>query len=102
MPLPILTDEQRAAAREKAIIARRARAEIKQQLKNGTLTLTQILESADPIVHNTKICQVLEAMPGVGKVRARKIMETLDIASSRKVKGLGKNQRVALLGEFAE
>ena len=41
MPLPVLTDEQRKMALEKAAEARRARAEVKQKLKNGTLTLTQ-------------------------------------------------------------
>lgn len=102
MPLPNLTEEQRAAAREKAIAARRARAEAKQQLKNGTLTLTDILQSEEQVIQNTRVSAVLEALPGVGKVRARSIMEKLDIASSRKVKGLGKNQRAALLAEFAD
>lgn len=102
MPLPNLTEEQRAAAREKAIAARRYRAEAKQRLKNGTLTLLQVLESDEQVIQNTRVSAVLEALPGVGKVRARQIMEKLDIASSRKVKGLGKNQRAAVLGEFAD
>ncbi|MFP5225203.1 MAG: integration host factor, actinobacterial type [Actinomycetota bacterium] len=102
MPLPNLTEEQRAAARQKAIEARRARAEAKQRLKNGTLTLPQVLESEDKVLQNTRVSAVLEALPGVGKVRARSIMEKLDIASSRKIKGLGKNQRQSLLAEFSE
>jgi hypothetical protein len=101
MPLPQLSDEDRARAREKALEARRARAVVKQQLKAGTLTLGDVLASTDEIVRNTKIMVVLESLPGVGKVRARKIMEKHDIASTRKVKGLGKNQRVALQGEFS-
>jgi len=101
MPLPQLSDEDRARAREKALEARRARAVVKQRLKNGTLSLSDVLAETDEIVRNTKIMVVLESLPGVGKVRARKIMEKLDIASTRKVKGLGKNQRVALLGEFS-
>ena len=40
-------------------------------------------------------------MPGVGKVRARKIMEKLDISRSRRVRGLGSKQKDALLAEFA-
>lgn len=100
MPLPQLSDEDRARAREKALAARRARAEVKQRLKNGALTLNQVLDSEDEIIRNTKVMVVLESLPGVGKVRARKIMEKLDIASTRKIKGLGRNQRTALLGEF--
>ena len=40
MALPQLTDEQRAAALEKAAAARRARAELKDRLKRGGTNLT--------------------------------------------------------------
>jgi ribosomal protein S13 len=39
-------------------------------------------------------------LPGVGKVRARRIMEELDISESRRLRGLGANQRTALLEHF--
>lgn len=101
MALPQLTEEQRKQALEKAAEARRARAEIKQQLKNGTLTLPQVLDRPDdPNVGKMKVASVLESLPGVGKVRARKIMERLDISSTRRVRGLGAKQKEALLGEF--
>ena len=101
MALPQLTEEQRKQALEKAAEARRARAEIKQQLKNGTLTLPQVLDRPeDANVGKMKVSAVLEALPGVGKVRARKIMERLDISSTRRVRGLGAKQKEALLGEF--
>jgi ribosomal protein S13 len=43
---------------------------------------------------------LLEAMPGVGKVRAQRIMERLEISPSRRVRGLGVKQREALAREF--
>jgi ribosomal protein S13 len=43
---------------------------------------------------------VLESLPGVGKVRARNIMSELDISESRRLRGLGINQRRALLQRF--
>lgn len=49
-----------------------------------------------------KVSAVLESLPGVGKVRARKLMERLDISASRRVRGLGAKQKVALLGEFSK
>jgi len=102
MPLPVLTDEQRKMALEKAAEARRARAEVKQKLKNGTLTLTQILtQPPDDTVGKMKVANVLESLPGVGKVRARKLMEKLDISATRRIRGLGAKQRESLLGEFA-
>jgi len=47
-----------------------------------------------------KVSALLESMPGVGKVRAKQIMERLGIAESRRVRGLGANQRTALEHEF--
>jgi hypothetical protein len=103
MPLPTLTEEQRKAALQKAAEARRARAEVKQKLKNGSLVLSQILSQPDDnTIGKMKVSAVLEAMPGVGKVRAKKIMEKLDISTSRRVRGLGEKQKTALLEEFNE
>jgi hypothetical protein len=103
MPLPVLTDEQRKQALEKAAEARRKRAELKGQLKSGKLTLTDVLSrQGDDTVGKMKVSTVLESLPGVGKVRARKMMEKLDISTSRRVRGLGAKQRESLLAEFAK
>ena len=40
---------------------------------------------------------MLESLPGVGKVQARRIMDELDISESRRLRGLGRNQREGLL-----
>ena len=102
MPLPELDDESRRQALEKAAEARRVRAELKQRLKAGEIDFAEVLRQADSneIVGKTKVSAVLEALPKVGKVRARKLMERLDISPSRRVRGLGANQREKLLKEF--
>ena len=101
MPLPSLTPEQRQQALEKAAEARRKRAELKSQLKSGNMSLATVLaKDSDETVGKMKVSSVLESMPGVGKVRARKIMEKLDISASRRVRGLGTKQKDALLAEF--
>lgn len=104
MPLPSLTPEQRRQALEKAAIARKKRAEIKQQLKAEKLSLRDVLSRAggDDILGKMKVSAVLESLPGVGKVRAKKIMERLDISVSRRVRGLGSKQKEALLAEFSK
>jgi hypothetical protein len=103
MPLPTLTEEQRKQALEKAAEARRKRAELKGQLKSGKLTLKDVLgREGDDTVGKMKVSTVLESLPGVGKVRARKLMEKLDISASRRVRGLGAKQRDALLDEFSK
>jgi hypothetical protein len=103
MPLPTLTEEQRRDALAKAAEARRARAELKGQLKSEKMSLRDVLaRQADDVVGKMKVSSVLESLPGVGKVRARKIMERLDISSSRRVRGLGAKQKDALLTEFSK
>jgi transposase len=100
--LPALTPDQRAAALEKAAKARKERAEVKNRLKRGSTTLPQVLKEGqtDDVIGKMKVSALLESMPGVGKVRAKQIMERLGIAESRRVRGLGANQRTALENEF--
>ena len=104
MPLPpSLTPEQRQAALEKAAAARRQRAEVKEKLKMGSLSLPELFEQGDrdDVLAKLKVVSVLESLPGVGKVRARRLMQELDISESRRLRGLGRNQREALLGRFS-
>ena len=103
MAPPALTDEQRAEALEKGLAARQARAELKTHLKRGLVTLPDALKEAAPDgpYAGMKVVSLLEALPGVGKVRARQIMERLGIAENRRVRGLGSVQRAALEDEFA-
>lgn len=104
MPLPPLTPEQRAAALEKAAFARKQRAELKERLKKSGASLASVLEQAesDEIIGKMKVSAVLESLPGVGRVRAQRIMERLEISPSRRLRGLGAKQRAALAAEFAD
>jgi hypothetical protein len=103
VPLPPLTPEQRAAALEKAAAARKARAELRDRLKHSGASLDDVLASGetDDVIGKMRVSAVLESMPGVGKVRAQRIMEKLGISPSRRVRGLGAHQRAALQREFA-
>lgn len=100
---PSLTPEQRAAALEKAAAARKARAELKERLKLGSVTLAEVLKQSetDELVGKTKVLAVLESLPGVGKVKARRTMDEIGIADTRRLRGLGNQQREALLAAFS-
>ena len=102
MPLPSLTPEQRAAALEKAAAARKARAALKVRLKSSGTSLNDVLADGadDEVIGKMKVVAVLEAMPGVGKIRAARIMQRLEISPSRRIRGLGVKQREALVREF--
>lgn len=102
MPLPELNDDARREALQKAAEARKIRAEMKQQLKAGEIGLQDVLRRADEedTIGRTRVSAVLEAIPRVGKIRSRRIMERLDISPSRRLRGLGGKQRERLLAEF--
>ncbi len=102
MPVPELTAEQRRAALEKAARVRRERAEVKNRLKNSGASLSEVLKSGqtNDVVAKMRVLDLLQAMPGLGKVRARTLMQRLNISESRRVRGLGTNQVAALEREF--
>ena len=96
---PTLSPEQRQAALDKAAAARRARAEIKDKLKMGSTSLSDLFDMAesDPNAGKMKVLTVLESLPGLGKVKARRVLEDVGISETRRVQGLGANQRTKLL-----
>lgn len=100
---PPMSDDQRAAALERAAQARRVRAEVKELLKSGSLDFDGLLQRADEddLIGGIKVAAVLSSMPGTGKVKAKRLMEQLGIADNRRLRGLGDKQRAALLAEFS-
>lgn len=98
MALPTLTPEQRADALAKAAAARKVRAEQKERLRTGESSVADLftLGESDDAIGKMKVTALLEALPGVGKVRAAKIMAECEISPNRRVRGLGVKQRAAL------
>ena len=98
MAIPQLSAEERQAALEKAKAARIKRAQVRDDLKSGKLSLEDVLAMKDdPIVSRMKVSTLIETLPGYGKAKAEKIMGELKIAESRRLKGLGERQEAALL-----
>lgn len=102
MALPPLTPEQRQAALEKAAASRRQRAEVKNRLKHAGASLREVLEEGaqDEVIGKMRVSELLQSLPGLGKVRAGQVMERLKISESRRVRGLGAKQIAALVAEF--
>lgn len=99
---PQLTPEQRQAALAKAGLSRKRRAEIKNQIKNGELSIEDVLKLAvtDDAIAKMRVKELLESLSGVGKVRVITLMERLNISSTRRIQGLGKVQIKGLREEF--
>lgn len=104
MALPELTPEQRAEALAKAAAARRERAAVKNRLKNAEGSLKEVIAAGkeNDVVGKMKVSALLESLPGVGRVRAKQVMEEIGISESRRVRGLGANQVAQLLDRFGE
>ena len=103
MVLPRLTPEERRANLDKAAASRRRRAEVKNRLKHSGGSILDVLEQGqeDEVIGKMRVIDLLQSMPGLGKVRAKQTMERLGIAESRRVRGLGTKQVAALEREFA-
>ena len=98
METPQLTAEQRQAALAKAQAARAKRAEIREGLKNGKISLEDVLsQKKDEVVGRMKVATLIETLPGYGKAKAEKIMAEVGIAENRRLRGLGDRQQAALL-----
>ena len=98
MAIPQLSEEDRKAALEKAKASRTKRAEIREKLKDGKLSLKQVLDMRDDeIVGRMKVSTLIETLPGYGKTKTERVMEELRIAPSRRLRGLGERQLKDLL-----
>ena len=76
---------------------------MKNRLKNSGASISDVLRDGETneVIGKMRVIDLLQAMPGLGKVRARQTMERLGIAESRRVRGLGTKQVAALQREFA-
>lgn len=104
MTIPQLTTEQLQAARAAATQARRRRAGLKASLRAGEISLAEALDQAsqDDVLAHVKVVDLLKAVPRVGEKRATSLMERLDIAANRRIRGLGRHQVAGLKAEFGD
>lgn len=98
MPPPVSTPEQREAARVKAAEVRQARVAIANQMRAGEINLHDIFENAgDPVYGKLRIKMVLGWYPGLGPVKIRELLETLDIDEKKYIRAFSEKQKAAIL-----
>ncbi|MGE5550174.1 MAG: integration host factor, actinobacterial type [Bacteroidota bacterium] len=103
MALPKLSLDEKKKALKKAQEIRSKRAKIRQNLKNGKMTIRQVLADInDDVVAKMRVAYLLESLPRIGKVRTRKIMTDIGINETRRVQGLGNRQKQALLERLGD
>ena len=99
---PQLTPEERANALAKAKFSRQVRAGVKLRIKDQELSIAQVLEIArdDEAIAKMRVLELVESVPGMGKIRAKALLERLHISLTRRVQGLGRHQVESLIREF--
>ncbi|MDR6938757.1 integration host factor, actinobacterial type [Arcanobacterium hippocoleae] len=102
MALPALSAEQRKVALEKAAAVRKERAQLKKDLKDGKIKLSEVLAAGkeNSVAGKLKVSALLTSLPGIGTAKAASIMEKIGISASRRVGGLGQHQAEALIEIF--
>jgi len=99
---PKLTPAERANALAKAKASRQERSEVKSRIKSGELSISEVISLAEgnEVIAKMRVLEMVESKSGVGKIRGKALLEKLEISSTRRIQGLGRYQRAALLKEF--
>lgn len=100
---PSLDEAARERGRQAALEARRRRAEVKRELAAGG-SIRDVLElrHVDQAVARMRVRDLVEACPGVGPMRATRVLAACQIAESRRLRGLGEHQVAALVHALDE
>lgn len=98
MSRPSLDDDARALGRQRAMEARRRRAEVKSSLSSGEGDLGALLaQRRDPVLSRLRVREVITALPGIGPAGAGRILAECAIEGERRLGQLGDLQVQRLL-----
>jgi hypothetical protein len=76
------------------------RAQLKKDLKLGTVSIEQILGEPPEYVSTAKVFDMLMAVPKFGRVKAARLLNQCRISPSKTVGGLSDRQRHELIALF--
>ncbi len=100
MQPPKISNRFRRKAGEKAVAARRERATIKAMVASGELFFFDLFKDERKSIARMKLIDLLQSVPGIGKVRAELILDRTKISPSRRIGGVGHRQLELLREEF--
>ncbi len=102
MALPKLSPKEKREALEKAQRMRRERSLLRARLKKGEVDFSTILDGENEVTARMRVAYLLRSLPRIGKVKAQRMMEEIGIDEARRVQGLGKRQKEALLARLGQ
>ncbi|MDD2498608.1 MAG: integration host factor, actinobacterial type [Desulfitobacteriaceae bacterium] len=102
MPVPQLSVDERNNALAKAQEMRSKRMKMRKKLKSGEIRLEEVINDLNnEVIARMRVKYLLESLPQIGKITAKKIMDEIGIDESRRVQGLGSRQKVDLLDKLS-
>src|ERR671934_2594236 len=97
---PLRSLDQRMEALKRANDIRVKRAKLKKDLKDGQVSIEEILRDPPEYVSTAKVFDMLMAVPKFGRVKAARFLNQCRISQSKTVGGLSERQRAELIGLF--
>jgi hypothetical protein len=94
---PVRSLDQRMDALRRANEIRSLRAQLKRDLKSGSISISQIISDPPEFVLTAKVFDMLVAVPKYGKVKASRFLSTCRISQGKTIGGLSERQRGELL-----
>jgi predicted flap endonuclease-1-like 5' DNA nuclease len=94
---PRLTRAMQSAAVDASVVARRARAAYKAAISKGSKSVSSALHSSSEAIQRMRVSQLLRAVPGIGKERAAKLLETAGVSPKHHLSGLTDRQKASIL-----
>ncbi|MFF2495230.1 guanylate kinase [Agromyces sp. NPDC058064] len=99
-------DVDRVAASRAAVAARRARASVKAEVASGRRSPLDVLrvafEEPEGVEGRLRVTEFLTSIPAIGATKSTRIMQDLEISTSKRLGGLGRLQRRRLREFIAE
>src|SRR5256885_864005 len=97
---PLRSLDQRMEALKRANDIRVRRAQLKKDLKTGSVNIDDILRNPPEYVSTAKVFDILMAVPKFGRVKAARFLNQCRISQSKTVGGLSERQRAELIRLF--
>lgn len=95
MSFPHISKEKRDKGLKKARQYKIQRAQIKKSIKKGTAEFNTFFKSGNSysdVIANMKLIDMIKSLPGIGDIKAKKIMKSLNISWRKTIKGLSRKQ----------